>query len=441
MLGPADDGFDEARRIWNARLDARPDLIASCRDADDVAAAVAHARANGLAITVKGGGHSYAGKSAADGGVLIDLSGMDRIEVDPAARRVTVGPGATWAQVDEATQAHGLATTGATVSFVGVAGFTLGGGTGNLSRAQGFAADNLLAADVVTADGRQVRASDDEHPDLFWALRGAGANFGIVTSFELQLHEVGPEVLTGQVIYPFDGAGEMLRTYRGFMADASDGMQCYAFMFRIPPVEPFPEEAHGEPALDFVVFHRDPEAIAAVQPLRELGEPILDAVAPAPYTVAQQAFDANLPERQRYYTRAHDLAEVPDGAIDTITDHVPEMRGGFTSAYFEPMGGAIARVDPGATAVGSRRTAAYSFHILAGWMEPSEDAAVMEWTRDFHAALSPHAMDSVYVNLLGEDEDDRVPAVYSDYDRLTELKAEWDPDNVFAANHNIEPAD
>lgn len=438
VLTPSDEGYDDARHVWNARFDRRPDLIARCLDADDVAAAVSWARSNGQRISVKSGGHSYAGNSTADEGLLIDLSRMDRVEVDPDGRTVTAGPGATWAEVDAATQEHGLATTGVTVSSVGVAGSTLGGGSGYLSRAFGHAIDNLLAVELVTADGRRVRASKDEHPELFWAVRGAGANFGIATSFELQLHEVGPEVLSGQIIYPFDDAGDLLRFYRDFMAAAPDELQCFPFMFRIPPIEDFPEHHHGQPVVDFVVFHLDPSASDDLQPLRELGEPILDVVGTVPYTVAQQAFDPNLPPDHRYYTRAHDLAELSDGAIDTVTEFVPGMQGALTAAYFEPRGGATSR-EPDATAAGGR-DARYSFHLLTGWIDESDDADVMAWARSFHDAMRPHATGGVYVNLLGEDETDRVPDAFSDHDRLRRLKREWDPDNVFAGNHNVTPA-
>lgn len=439
VLAPTDAGYDEARHVWNARFQRRPDLVARCADADDVAAAVTWARSNGLQISVKSGGHSYAGNTVADGGLLIDLSQMNSIEVDPQSRTVAVEAGATWGELDAATQAHGLATTGVTVSSVGVAGSTLGGGSGYLSRVFGNAIDNLVSVELVTAEGRRLRAAEAEHPDLFWGLRGAGANFGVATSFEFRLHEVGPQVLAGQVIYPFDEAGELFRFFREFMADAPEQLQCFAFTLRIPPVKAFPERFHGQPALDFVVFHLDAEALDAVQPLRELGETILDTVQPVPYTVAQQAFDPNLPADQRYYSKAHDLAGLTDEAIDTITEQVPRMEGPLSVAYLEPRGGAVARVAPGETAAGGRG-APYSLHILAGWVEAQNDGAVMGWANSFHEAMAPHATGGVYVNLLAEDEPERVPAAYSDHERLTALKRQWDPDNVFQGNHNIRPS-
>lgn len=440
VLEATDEGYDDARSIANGRFDRRPDIIVRCRDADDVETTVVFAREEGLPLSVRGGGHSYAGKTVGDGGLLVDLSSMKTIRVDVGSATAILEPGVTCGELDRATQEHGLATPVPTVSSVGVAGAALGGGSGYLSREFGLTLDNLVAVDVVTADGRRLRASADEHPDLFWAMRGAGPNFGIVTSLELRLHEVGPEVLAGQIIYPFDHAVDLLRFYRDFMGDAPDGFACYPFMIRIPPVEPFPERLHGHPALDFVVYHVDPEAADFVQPLRQLGETILDVVEPLAYTTVQQTFDAALPSGQRYYSRAHYLDELSDGSIDTMAAHAPEMKGPLTAAYLEPLGGAIGKVAPSATAFGGR-SAGYSFHILAGWMEAADDVAVMASARRFHDAMAPHATGGVYVNLLADDEDERVPAAYGDnYPRLVELKTEWDPHNLFRMNYNIEPS-
>lgn len=439
VLHPGDAGYDEAREVWNARFDRRPAAIVRCLDADDVAAAVTWGRQRGLPICVKGGGHSYAGHTVADGSLLLDLSPMAGIKVSPDDRVAMVQAGATWADVDSATQHHGLATTGATVSSVGVAGSTLGGGSGWLSRAFGNALDNLVSIEVVTVDGERVRASADENADLFWGMRGAGANLGIATSFEYRLHEVGPEVLAGQIIFPFDDAEAHLRFFRDFMASAPDAFQCLPFTFRVPPIDLFPTSLHGQPVLDFVVFHLDPSATDVVQPLRELGEPILDAVAPTPYTNAQQAFDPNLPAGQRYYSKGHDVADLSDGAITAFAANVRQMQGALTAAYLEPRGGAVAAVDSSDTAAGGRQ-ASYSFHIIAGWMDAAEDETVMAWARRFGDNMAEHATGGVYVNLIADDEDDRVPSAFSDVDRLRALKARWDPDNVLRHNHNVAPA-
>ncbi len=440
MLRSGDDGFDEARRLWNARSDLRPGGIVRCRDAGEAAAAVALARAEGLPVSVKGGGHAYAANTVGEGSLLVDLSLLKDVEVDTQARTAVAGGGVTCGELDAATQAYGLATPLPTVSSVGVAGAALGGGSGYLSRRFGLALDNLVAVEVVTADGRRLRASEEQQPDLFWAMRGAGANFGIVTSLEFRLHDVGPEVLAGQIIYPFEGAAELLRVFRGFIAEAPPELQCYPFALRIPPVEPFPEEWHGRLGLDFVFCHLDPAGEAAVEPLRHLGQTILEAVGPAPYTAVQQSFDAGLPAGQRYHSKAHFLDDLSDAAIDTFVTWVAGMQGTFTVAYFEPPAPAVAAVDQSATAFAGRAPG-YGLHILAGWTEPGDDAAVIGWANGFHEAMAAHASSWVYVNLLSGDERSRVPAAYGgNYPRLAELKAEWDPDNVFRANHNIEPA-
>jgi FAD/FMN-containing dehydrogenase len=440
VLEPADDDFDEARSVSNGRFDRRPGIIARCQDAGDVRTAVDFARREGLTLSVKGAGHSYAGNTVGDAGLLIDLSLMKAIRVDGESRTATVQPGVTCGELDQATWAYGLATPSPTVSSVGVAGAALGGGSGYLSRKYGLMLDNLVSVDVVTADGRRLRSSKDEHPDLFWALRGAGANFGIVTSLQFRLHEIGPQVLAGQIIYPFDNAEAHLRFFRDFIAVAPDEFQCEPIVIRIPPIEPVPERFHGHVALDFVVFHGDSDGADFVQELRELGEPILDVVEPTSYPTVQQSFDAALPRGQRYYSKAHYLAGLSDDSIDTIMSHASGMQGEFTAAYLEPLGGAIGMVETSATSFGER-DAGYSFHILAGWMDPADDDSVITWARTFHDAMARNAMGGVYVNLLGDDEETRVSAAYGEnYRRLVELKTEWDPGNLFRMNHNIPPS-
>lgn len=432
-------GFDDARALWNMRFDRRPDLISRCQSSGDVKLVVDFAREHGLRLSVKGGGHSYAANSVADGGLLIDLSAMKVVSVDAKARTVTVEGGVTCAEMDAATQEHGLATPTPTVSSVGVIGAALGGGGGYLSRKYGLTLDNIISAEVVTADGRLLRVAEDENTDLFWAIRGGGGNFGVVTSLELQVHEVGPQVLSGQIIYPFDRAGDHLRFFRDFMAGAPEEFQCYPFCFRVPPIDLFPEETHGQPVLDFVFCHQDPKAAEFVQPLRELGEPILDFVGTSSYVETQTAFDANLPKGQRYTSKAHDLDGLSDGAIDTMVEYVPQMTGALTAAYFDPLGGAIGRVDTSATPYGGRNTS-YGFHIVAGWMDVDEDDSVLTWASDFHNAMAAHATGGVYVNLIADDETERIPAAYGDnYGRLVDLKRQWDPGNLFSSNYNIPP--
>jgi FAD/FMN-containing dehydrogenase len=441
VLTPDDDAYDDACVIWNARLQQPPAAVARCTGTADVMAAVDVARANDLQVAVKGGGHSYAGASVAEDALMIDLSPMDGVRVDPDAKMARVQGGATWGDFDHEAQVFGLATTGVTVSTVGVAGSTLGGGTGYLARKHGLALDNLIAADVVTADGDLVHASEQENADLFWGLRGGSGNLGVVTSFQFQVHEVGPEVLAGQIVHPIEAAGEGLRFYRDFMANAPDELQAYAFFVHIPPMPAFPEEYHGKTALDFVVAYAGDQSTgeSVLQPLRDFGDPILDGVHPQPYTALQQTFDAGVPKGHRWYSKAHYLDHLPDDAIDTVVDYVDPLPGPFSMVYFEPMGGAIGRVDSSATAF-PHRDAAYGFHILTGWSAADKDDAIMAWTRDFHTAMAPHANGGVYVNLLGADEADRTAAAYGvNHDRLARLKSAWDPENLFRVNHNVVP--
>lgn len=441
VLNPRDEAYEEARSVWNARFDRRPAVIVRCHTAGDVQAAVDFARDRGLEISVKGGGHAYAANTVGEGGLLVDLSPMTEVVIDAEAKTARVGPGVKWGSFTVACQETGLAPVGGTVSSVGVAGFTLGGGSGYLSRQYGMGVDNLLSADVVTAAGELVRASDDENPDLFWALRGGGGNFGVVTSFEFQLHEVGPQILTGQIVHRFEDAARVLRLYREFMSEAPDEVQCYAFILRIPPIPEFPEKFHGQLAIDLVVFHPDPQAQEVFQPLLGAGDPILELVMPQPYAELLQAFDAGLPAGHRYESGSHDLRDLSDEVIDAFIAQVGSLPGEFTMAYIGAGGGAIGRIDPSTTAY-PHREAPYAYHVLAGWTDPEQDEQITAWVSRFQRAMEPFATGGVYVNLLGTQETDRVPAAYGkNYTRLTEIKKKWDPDNLFRMNHNIQPAD
>ena len=441
IIEPDDAEFHAARAVWNARFDRRPAAIVRCMDASDVAATLRYARERDQLVAVRGGGHDYAGNSVCEGGIQIDLSALDTVTVDASARRARVGAGVTWGVFDAATQAHGLATPGGTVSSVGVGGFTLGGGEGWLTRKHGLACDNLVGAEVVTAAGEVVRASHDENPDLFWALRGGGGNFGVVTSFEYELHEVGPEILAGQVLYPFERAPEMMRLYRDHFEDAPDELNCFFFILRIPPIDVFPEAFHGKLAVDFVLAFAGPldEGQRHMAPFRELGDPILDVVMPQPYVALQQAFDAGMAKGSRWYSRSHQFEELSDEAIDTLVAHIEPFPGEFTTVYLGAGGGAVGRRSVDATAY-PHRSWAHELHAFPGWSDPAQDEAIMAWARRLHDAMTPFASGGVYVNLLGEDEGARVRAAYGpNYDRLARIKAEWDPDNVFRQNHNVVP--
>ncbi|MEX0331191.1 MAG: FAD-binding oxidoreductase [Puniceicoccaceae bacterium] len=441
LIEAGDPSFEDIRSIWNSRLAKIPAAIVQCANAADVAVTVQFANAHGLRLAVRGGGHSYAGLGTADDCLLLDFSGMKGIEIDPSTRTATVQPGVLWGEFYEATLPHGLLPVGGTVSSVGVAGFTLGGGSGWLTRKHGLALDNLLSVEAVTANGEILTASETENPDLFWGIRGSAGNLAIVTRFEFQLHRVPAEIFAGQVIYPMELAGKAMQVYREVMLSAPEAFTCYPATFRIPPIEAFPAELHGQVVFDFILAHigdvSEGETIAG--PLREMGTPIMDLCAPQPLANHLKVFDAGTPPGQRWYSRSHYLSELSDDAVAVFLKHSAKMQGAFTFAYFEWLGGAVGRVDPGATAFPHRK-APCDYHILAGWPGEEEDTAVMQWVRDFHQDMAQFSNGGVYVNLLGEDEGARVREAYgSNYDRLVELKQRWDPENRLQNNQNIRP--
>ncbi|HSA91833.1 MAG TPA: FAD-binding oxidoreductase [Terriglobales bacterium] len=438
VIRPGAPGYDDARSVWNARIDRHPQAIVRCASADDVIATLAALKGIGLPVSVRSGGHDFAGKSVCDG-IVIDLSAIDFVEVDPEHRRARVGPGVRWGRFDREAQRHGLATTGGTVSTVGIAGFTLGGGTGWLSRRFGHALDNLRAAEVVLVSGQRVRASADENPDLFWALRGGSGNFGIVTAFEYQLHEVGPKVLGGQIIYPWSAAHEVLRFFRDFMPSAPDALQCYPFTFTAPPIDPFPKQLHGKSAISLIPGWTGPitEGERVVDSLRNFGSPAVDTVGVLDYVALQQSFDAGLPKGLRWLSRAHYLNSLTDETIETVVTHTESIPGAYTSVYFEPYGGAVARIAPGATAFPHRHPA-FGFHILAGWADRAQDETNFAWVNSFNQAMSKHVTGGVYVNLLSDDEAERVPAAYGEnFFTLRDIKKRYDPENFLHSNQNI----
>ena len=434
LIMPDDTDYNEARAVWNGMIDRPPALIARCEDAADVMAAVNFAREHDMPLTVKAGGHSVAGKSLSEDGLVLDLSAMNAVRVDPEAQTARVGPGATWGDFDHEAQAFGLATTGGVDSRTGVAGLTLGGGLGYVARKFGLAVDNLIGADVVTADGELRRASKNTNPDLFWALRGGGGNVGIVTSFEFQLHELGPEVLVAQSFHPYENAAEVLRFYRDFMAQAPDEVGCYALVVHVPPADPFPAEYHGKSTVALVACYAGPveEGQEALGALGAYGDPIVNFVMPMPYVTLQSTFDAGFPDGERYYWKSQFLDELPDEAIDTVARYGEAAPGGITALGFEAMGGAVNRVDADATAF-PHRDALFNFSIFAGWSEPEDDAEIIAWTRQFHQAMAPYATGGTYLNYLDRDDDRRV-AYGPNYQRLAEIKKAWDPDNVFRMN-------
>jgi FAD/FMN-containing dehydrogenase len=440
-----DADYDSARAVWNGAVDRRPRLIARCIGTADVAAAVRFARDHDLEIAMRGGGHNVAGTAVCDDGIVIDLSAMRAVWVDPDGRTARVQGGALWGAVDHETQAHGLATTGGIVSHTGVAGLTLGGGIGFLMRKHGLAVDNLLAAEVVTAEGGIVRASTDEHPDLFWALRGGGGNFGVVTSFRFALHPVGPTVLAGPVFWAADDTADVLRFYRDFIAEAPDELGTVVRLGTVPPLPVIPEDLHWQPAIAVACCYAGTvdDGERAVEALRRLGTPLVDLISPTPYVAFQCAIDDTVPHGWHYYWKATNLAGLTDDVIAVIADHAYKAGSPRSYCAMFHMGGAVARAPHDATAYGGRDVA-HTMSIDGVWLpEESGEHAAAEtgWARRFLQALQPHRA-GVYVNFLDADDDtSRVREAYGDrtYRRLAEVKAKYDPGNAFHHNKNICP--
>jgi hypothetical protein len=443
LIRASDADYDIARAVWNGAIDRRPRLIARCLGTADVVAAVRYARDHDLEIAIRGGGHNVAGTAVCDGGIVIDLSAMRTVRVDPAGRRAWVQGGALWGDVDHETQAYGLATTGGIVSHTGVAGLTLGGGVGWLMRKYGLTIDNLLAVDLVTAEGERLRASENEHPDLFWALRGGGGNFGVVTAFEFRLHSVGPAVLAGPILWDATDAGEVLRFYRDFVRDIPDELGTVVRFGTAPPLPVIPEQLHWRPVMMVGTCYAGPieDGKRALGPLRACGTPLLDLVGPKPYTGFQSALDSTVMHGWHYYWKSTHLPELSNDLIDVIVRHA--FAGSSPRSYVAlfHLKGAVSRVAEGETAFGNRQ-ASHAITLDGVW-RPGEDFGERDtaWARSFFAALG-RFREGVYVNFLGGDEAlDRVREAYGDavYDRLVDVKTRYDPDNVFRHNQNIRP--
>jgi FAD/FMN-containing dehydrogenase len=442
LLLPASAEYDAARRVWNAMIDRRPTLISRCATAEDVVTSVRFASAHHLLLSVRGGGHNIAGNAVCDGGLMIDLSAMKAVDVDAAARTARVGPGATLADLDRATQAHGLATPVGINSTTGIAGLTLGGGFGWLSRSLGLTIDNLISADVVAADGTLVTASATQHQDLFWGIRGGGGNFGIVTSFQFRLHPVGPEVLAGLVVHPLDAARDVLRFYREFIKTTPDQFVCWFVLRQAPPLPFLSPEWHGKPILALAMCYAgavaDGEKVA--KPLRGFGRPIADVVAPNPFAGWQTVLDPLLTPGMRNYWKSHDFLDLEDGLIDVLIRHAHTIPDPQTEIAFAQLGGAVSRVPADATAY-THRDAQFVLNVHGRWADAAKDAACIGWARQLFQAAAPFATGGVYVNFMTQEEHERVKAAYgSNYGRLSSLKKKYDPDNTFRVNQNIGPA-
>ncbi|WP_227133659.1 FAD-binding oxidoreductase [Halorubellus salinus] len=442
VISPDDEGYDEARTVWNGMIDERPALVAQCAGPADVIASVNFAREHEYAISVKGGGHNIAGRAVKDDAFVIDLSRMKSVRVDPDARTARVEPGVVLQELDHETQAFGLATPAGYNSTTGVAGLTLGGGWGWLSRKHGLTVDNLISADVVTADGELVHASENENPDLFWGLRGGGGNFGVVTSFEFQLHEVGPTVLSGPIVHPFDDARAVLSAYRDFTADAPNEATVWCVIRHAPPLEFIPEEWHGRKVLILAAFYAGEmaEGERVLQPLRDVGDPIADAIGPHPYTGWQQAFDGLAPAGNRHYWKSHNFDELTDEMIETFVEYGGTIPTPETEIAIPNLGGAMNERPVDSTAY-PHRNFEFTMVLHTQWTDPEQDEECIAWAREMHEAMTPHATGGVYANFVPETDGDQQAAYGENYDRLVEVKNRWDPENVFRLNHNVEPSE
>lgn len=441
LITPAGPSYDQARTVWNGDIDRYPALIARCAGPDDVATAVAFAAERELPIAVRGGGHSVAGHGLCDDGIVLDLSRMRTVRVDPQRRLAHVQGGALWQDVDPATQAHGLAVTGGIVSETGVGGLTLGGGIGHLMRRCGLTADNLVEAEVVTADGSIVSVDATKDPEFLWGLRGGGGNFGAVVRFGFRLHEVGPTVLAGMIVYPLADAPAVLPRYRELIADAPEAFGTILNLRLAPAVAAIPAKLHGTPVVAInVCWSGDLDAGETyVRGLRTLGRPVLDTVAPKPYVDFQQTVDKTSPPGKHYYWRSVDFGTLTDPVIDVIVEHASRITSPLAAVPIYHLGGAVSRMPEGGSAFGSRH-AGHNINMFGAWEPEGEDRERhVAWVRDFSAAMAPHSVGR-YVNFLNDEGSDGVRTAYGDrWQRLVALKRRVDPSNLFRYNFNIEP--
>ena len=442
LIGPRDDDYEQARAVYNAMIDRRPALIARCTSPGDVAAVVRFARDHGLPLAVRGGGHNGGGLGTVDDGVVIDLSRLKSIEVDPQARTVRVGGGCTWGEVDAATGEYGLATPSGIISTTGVGGLTLGGGLGHLTRKCGLTIDNLLEAEIVLANGETVRASADEHPDLYWAIRGGGGNFGVVTSFLFRVHEVGT-IIGGPTLWAVEDGGDVLSVYREFLPAAPRELNGFFMYSKVPPAPPFPEELHLRPVVGIVWCYvgSEDDAQSAMAPLLEAApEPLMHGVQPMPHAMLQGAFDGLFPPGQQWYWRADFVEQIPDEAIDIHQRYGADLPTWQSTMHLYPIDGAAHDVDSADTAW-SYRDANWGSVFAGVDPDPANAPAIREWSIAYNEALRPYSAGGAYVNMMMDEGEDRVRASYRDnYDRLARVKAEYDPENLFRVNQNIRPA-
>ena len=441
LLQPGDDGYDDARMIWNAMIDRKPALIARCTGAADVATAVKFAAEHNLLTAIRGGGHNIAGNAICDGGLVIDLSLMNSVGIDPVNKRAHVGPGATLGDFDHEALAHGLAAPTGINSTTGVAGLALGGGFGWLSRMYWTTSDNLAAADVVLADGSMVHANENSHPDLFWALRGGGGNFGVVTRFEFDLHEVGPNVFAGMIVFSLKEGIEILKTYREYVETLGNETSVWAVTRKAPPLPFLPENVHGSEVLVMALCHTgDPkEGDKLVKDIRGFGTVLGEFTGEMPFTAWQQVFDPLLTPGARNYWKSHNFTELSDGAIDEVMKYASELPSPHCEIFFAQLGGTINKIDPTATAY-AHRDAKFVANVHGRWETEAEDEKCIKWARDFFAATQKYASAGVYVNFMTAEERDRIESAYGpNLERLMQVKKKYDPTNLFCMNQNIRP--
>lgn len=443
VMVSGDAGYDEARRIWNAMIDRWPAAIVQCADASDIAPAIRFAHDNGLDLSVRGGGHNIAGYSVCNNGVMIDFSQMRKVRVEPEARRAFVEPGATLHDFDQAVQAHGLATPVGINSTTGIAGLTLGGGFGWLTRQYGLTVDNLVSADLIAAGQQKIRASEHENQDLFWALRGGGGNFGVVTQFEFKLHPVGPEILVGLLVFPLAQAKKVLQQYRDLMESAPLALSVWVVLRKAPPLPFLPAHVHGQEVVVLAVFYSGDMAEGAnwIQTLRHFGNALGEHIGPQPYVQWQQAFDPLLTPGARNYWKSHNFTQLTDKALDTVVEYAGTLPSPQCEIFIGLVAGAANRIPATATAY-SARDARFVMNVHGRWESASEDERCISWSRAFFKAAAPYASGGGYVNFMTEDEAGRVSAAYgSNYSRLVEIKRRYDPENVFHLNPNIRPGE
>jgi FAD/FMN-containing dehydrogenase len=441
VLVPNDPDYEEARQIWNAMIDRRPAAIVQCAQADDVSSVIRFARKNGFELSIRGAGHNIAGNALCDNGITVDFSRMKNVRVDAGKKRAYVEPGATLADLDGATQAHGLAVPVGINSTTGIAGLTLGGGFGWLTRKYGMTIDNLVSVDMVTAEGKKIRASENENSDLFWAIRGGGGNFGVVTQFEFRLSPVGQEIVAGLIVFPFAEAKQVLTKYRQFVASAPEDLNVWVVLRKAPPLPFLPESVHGKEVVVLPIFYSGAVADAEkfIAPLRAFGEAHGEHIGAQPYVAWQKAFDPLLTPGARNYWKSHNFTELPDGALNSIIEFAGKLPSLQCEIFIGLIAGAPNRVAANAMAYG-HRDAKFVLNVHGRWDETKDDQKCIAWAREFFKASAPYASAGAYVNFMTADEGDRVAAAYgSNYDRLLEIKRRYDPENVFHLNQNIKP--